>query len=256
MSNLKDYADGLQQDVVSEMAEHYFGARKNLESMIEVLQEWAEELRFKEGRVLAAAGNLHALLIDEKTVRDFYMSLDIVPACVPPFEESLKATNMDRVPFALTRKGRWTKCVKEAYHGLSKATDTYLNGTYYTDEEGRKRLTVHYIRLKAMVQYVNEEVIRVNEDMSPSEALRYIKNMDPEYVAKEELVNPCMPSEGCALDSDLRFSSIDMDAFGLMELQELPHLIKVEQQIEAFCSDVYPEKRQAVAEILEKIKSA
>ncbi|WP_157054648.1 hypothetical protein [Salidesulfovibrio brasiliensis] len=47
-----------------------------------------------------------------------------------------------------------------------------------------------------------------------------------------------------------------MDAFGLMELQELPHLIKVEQQIEAFCSDVYPEKRQAVAEILEKIKSA
>ncbi|WP_054648110.1 hypothetical protein [Salidesulfovibrio brasiliensis] len=169
MSNLKDYADGLQQDVVSEMAEHYFGARKNLESMIEVLQEWAEELRFKEGRVLAAAGNLHALLIDEKTVRDFYMSLDIVPACVPPFEESLKATNMDRVPFALTRKGRWTKCVKEAYHGLSKATDTYLNGTYYTDEEGRKRLTVHYIRLKAMVQYVNEEVIRVNEDMSPSE---------------------------------------------------------------------------------------
>lgn len=255
MSNIKDYADGLQRDVVSEMAEHYFGARKNLENMVEVVNKWADELRSREEQVIAAAGNLHALLLDAETVRSFYIALDIVPGCVPPFDDKRSVPTMDKVPFALTRRARWIKCVEAAYHRFYKAADAYLNGTYFTDEEGRKRLTIHYVRLKAMTEYVNEEVDKVNEDMAPSEALRYIKNMDPEYVAKENLVNPCLPTDGCSLDGDLKFGRLDFDSFGLMEIQELPHTVKVAPEIKAFCKSVYSGKKEEIGVVLDRIRA-
>lgn len=250
---MKEFADNLQRDVVSEMAEHYFGARKDLERMIEVIDQWVGELKEMEKRVLAAAGRLHHLLLEEEIVREFYIALDILPSCVPPFDSSPPEPVLEKVPFAFTLKGRWTKCVRRAYGELQAEVDEYINGRYYSDKQGRKRLTLHYLRLKAMTEYVNDQVEHINKDMAPSEALRYIRSMDSEHVSKEKLVDPCVPEEGCGIDDQLRFRPFDFDSFGLLEIQDLPHPAKVEKDITEFCSAVYPRRKDEIRALMENL---
>jgi len=253
VSSMKEFADNLQRDVVSEMAEHYFGARRDLEKMIEVIDQWVGELKQMEKRVLAAAGRLHHLLLEDEVVREFYIALDILPSCVPPYDSSPPEPVVEKVPFAFTLKGRWTKCVRQAYAKLQAEVDEYLNGRYFSDEQGRKRLTLHYLRLKAMTEYVNDQVERVNKDLAPSEALRYIRNMDSENLSKEKFVDPCVPEEGCGIDDQLRFRPFDFHSFGLLEIQDLPHPDKVSQDIAAFCDAVYARRKDEIRQLMGKL---
>ena len=58
MTDFKDYADELQQEVVTDMAETYFGARKDIDDMLEVFDKMVGELRRHEPLLSQAAARL------------------------------------------------------------------------------------------------------------------------------------------------------------------------------------------------------
>lgn len=255
MPDFSDFADKLQQEVVTDMAETYFGDRKNLDEMIAAFYSMVEEFRAHGPALWQAAARLHCLLLDRKTARDFYIALDILPSCIP-FSDEVARPFFDSLPFALTPRGRYERCVFRAYSTFQQVADEYLNGRYYTDtnSHGRKRLTLHYIRLKALAEHINEEVGRVNKTLSPSATLRYIKKMDPDQVERENVMGEACLIDGCELDTDLRFAPIDFDALKLPVVQDLPRLDAVKPAIRQFCKEIYPTRKNDIIKAMASLR--
>lgn len=257
MSNLKDFADNLQHEVVTDMAESYFGDRKNLEDMIEAFHQLVQDFREEAHKLSEAAGELHHLLLDRQNARDFYISLDIVPSCIP-FPEGESSQSQVSPPFALTVAGRYEKSVCRAYDRLQRTADEYLNGRYYNDPDhsGRKRLTVHYLRLRALAEYINGEVERVNKNVSTTGALRFVKRMDPEQAEREDMIGSACLLEGCDLDEEMKFSPIDFDELKLPVVQDLPRLSMVKRAIKQFCKESYVDRKHEIKEVIESMRKA
>lgn len=254
MVDFSDFADKLQQDVVTDMAEAYFGDRKELEEMIDAFHRMVEEFREKGPALYQAAARLHTLLLDRATARAFYIALDIVPSCIPVSDVSARPF-FESLPMAFTVLGRYERCVSRAYAILRDVADEYLNGRYYTDSDadGRKRLTVHYIRLKALAEYINDKVDKVNRTMSPSETLRYVKKMDVEQSDRERLIGDACLVDGCSLDVDLKFQPIDFEGLKLPLIQDLPRLDQVKPAIREFCRSIYPDRKQDMKDAMNRL---
>lgn len=255
MSDLKDFADKLQQEVVTDMAESYFGDRKNLEDMQKAFSVMVEEFRSSGPALAQAAARLHRLLLDRQTARDFYISLDILPSCIP-FSDEVPRPFFDKLPFAFTGLGRYEKCVFRAYSVFQKVADEYVNGRYFNDPDnpGRKRLTLHYLRLKALAEYINEEVVRVNENMTPSGALRYVKRMDIGQAEREDMIGAACLLDGCELDEDLKFKPVDFESLQLPVVQELPRLSDVKFAISTFCKTIYPSRKEDIERAMASLR--
>ncbi|WP_147821488.1 hypothetical protein [Salidesulfovibrio onnuriiensis] len=254
MSRFDEFADSLRAEVVSEMAETYFGARKNIDDMTEVLEQWARELRIWIPRLERAADKLHVLLLDERTMHDFYVALDVLPSCVPFPAGGERANLFDKLPFAFTARGRYAKCVLKAYWEFQRLVDEYLNGRYSSqpDEGGRKRLSVHYIRFKEMFEYVNKQIEKVNARMATGDTLRYLKQMDPEYTEKERVLEACV-GESCALNVEAEYKPMELAGFELPEIQELPPVGRVRDEIKAFCRGVWERRGKEIQRLLSEI---
>lgn len=257
MIDFSEFANQLQQEVVTEMAENYFGARKDIDDMIEAYNGMVLDLREVVPMLSQAAARLHHLLLDHDTAKSFYIALDIVPSCIP-FSEETARPFFDSLPFAFTGAGKYEKCVCRAYGMFQQAADIYLNGQYFEDPEhkGKKRLTVHYLRLKALAEHINDKIKQVNEQTSPSSTLRYVKAMDPEQVEREKMIGEGCLQNGCSLDNDLKFSPIDFSGLGLPIVQDLPPLRKVREGIIVFCRELYSRRagdiRQAMHDLIER----
>lgn len=247
MVDFKEFADKLQHEVMTEMAESYFGDRKNLDNMITAFHETLEKFRLHCPKLSQAAARLHHLLLDRETARDFYIALDIVPSCIP-FTDERARPFFDSQPFAFTRYGKYERCVFRAYKLFQGVADEYLNGQYFDDPDrkGRKRLSIHYIRLKALAEFINEEIRRLDNVMSPSGLLRYVKSMDPIQTEREKIMGDACLIEGCTLDTDLRFTPIDFEGLELPIVQDLPAFTMVKPAIRQFCKGIYPSRKQDI----------
>jgi len=247
MADYRDFADKLQQDVVADMAEAYFGDRKELDDMIEAFHHMVGKLQESGPTLYQAAARLHTLLLDRQTARDFYIALDILPSCIPFSDEPVRPF-FDSLPFSLTRLGRYERCVCRAYAQLQSVADEYLNGRYFNDpeESGRKRLTVHYIRLKAIAEHINEKIDKVNRTMSPNETLRYVKKMNIEQAERESLIGEACLMDGCGLDLDLKFELLEFEKMDLPVVQDLPRLEAVKPAIKVFCKSIYQVRKQDI----------
>ncbi|QJB57763.1 hypothetical protein [Pseudodesulfovibrio sp. zrk46] len=247
MTDFRDIADQLQQEVVTDMAETYFGTRRELDDKIRGFELMVDEFRGLVPRLSQAAARLNLLLLDAPTARDFYIALDIVPSCIPVPSEYVRPF-FDKLPWAFTGGGRYARCVCRAYDLLQKAADDYLNGHYYPDPDvpGRKRLTVHYLRLRALAEHINDEVERVNTELSPSSTLRYVKRMDTEQSEREDVIGLACLTDGCGLDNDLKFDGIDFNGLNLPVVQDLPRISSVKEAIKDFCKEIYPARKQDI----------
>lgn len=250
MSMLKDFADSLHEEVITEMAQTYFGERKNVDDMIVALHGWVVELKKMERDLAASAGRLHYLLVNRDLARQFYIALDVVPHCIPLSFMTPPKPLFINYPFGLTSRMRYTNYVLEAYHLFERDVDRYINGEYYTEPGSkRKRLTIHYLRVKALCEYVNEAIDKVNTRLSPSATLNYLRAMESDESKIGGLDVACNGKE-CALDRDMRFNPIEFSSLGLREIQELPQASKVRGAIKDYCRWLWKEHRDKVLQTL------
>lgn len=253
MADFKEYADQLQNEVVSEMAESYFGERRRLDDLMADFESMTGTLREQVPGVERAALRLHHLLLGSEP--SFYLALEVDPACVP-FGHDAPVPLFPRLPMALTRAGRYVRCVRISYDLLQRAAHDYLHGHYYVrdGDKGRKQLTVNYLGLRQFAAMIDAEVIRVNRNRTPTGTLRYVKDMDPASAERERIIGDVSYVDGEGLDKALRFVPVGFDELGLPEVQELPPLREVGSEIGRMCRALYrqrpDEARAAMADLL------
>lgn len=258
MSFFDDFADGLEQEVLSEVAEGFFGPRKRLDEMIEGLEYLLRQFRELEKWLGYRAELLHYLLMGREKVKSFYEHIGVDPARIPFDFFCPNKSALPRLPWALTSRSRYTKLVLSAYADFRQAADDYMHGRYYNDpkQKGRKRLTIHYDRIIKIVQGINQAVDKVNSEISPSCLLEYVKSFDADMVEKEKIAGGTYQGDHCTLDGDLCYDPVDLEVLELKEMPELPALEEAESRIRKFCFELYSENKVQVGKLLLEIKNA
>ncbi|MEZ7195540.1 hypothetical protein [Pseudodesulfovibrio karagichevae] len=255
MSDISDYADQLQADVISDMAESFFGDRKELDNALEAFAAMVEEFLPVIENLFRAAATLRLLLLDEATADAFCAELGLESCRIPPSEGAPILVHQS-LPFALTGKGRYVHCVEAAYRGLFDALRDYIHGRCYNDPKrpGRKRMTMHYKRLEEIADIINEKIHKANNDRSVSSVLREMKNMNPEQMEREDLLGDVCYRRGEGFDSDMCFMPIDFDGYHFPEVVELPPLNEVEPALKRFCKRVYAERPDDVRKAVDTFR--
>ncbi len=241
-----DFINPFVQEVLMDTAENFFGARRRLDNMMDLFRSYVEALRKKEAYVAGRAGILNYLLLDAKGAYDFCKTINATPSLLMENELSCEILP-DEIPFALTAKGEFVCFVRHAYDELQKACDEHMNGE--PDESpvlrGMEKNEVYHKLLVKMCHLINENVQRVNTDMSPLSVLQFAKRLDIETQNKE-YVTGGMTFDGSGINEKLAYQPIDFDSLGLKEYPELPPPDQVASKITAFCKKNYPENRKEI----------
>ncbi|MBW2100077.1 MAG: hypothetical protein JRG68_04815 [Deltaproteobacteria bacterium] len=255
MSSHKNFSDSMAEEVLTDMADTFFGARKELENTIKAFQSLAETLREKETEVDAGAGFLNHLLLYGKAGTDFYTSIKVDTPSTLLESKIPDRTLLPKVPFAITSKGKFIKLVLRAYDTLQKVCNEYINGKYYTDpEEKVKRLTVHYKQLIIMCKIINEDIQTINRNLTPACVLEFAKGLDYETREKERITGGTLDAYACSIQEKLEYKPIDFDSLHLKKYPKLPKKETVISEIKSFCRNLYNKNKADIDKLISDLE--
>jgi hypothetical protein len=255
MSSHKNFSDSMAEEVLTDMADTFFGARKELEHTIKAFQSLVETLREKETEVDAGAGFLNHLLLYGRAGSDFYTSIKVDTPSILLESKIPDQTLLPKVPFALTSKGKFIKLVLRAYDALQEACDEYINGKYYKDpEEEVKRVTVHYKQIKIMCEIINEDIQKINRNLNPACVLEYAKGLDYETREKERITGGTLDGYTCSIQEKLEYKPIDFDSLHLKEYPALPKKDSVISEIRSFCKKIYSKNKADIDKLISDLE--
>jgi hypothetical protein len=254
---MTDYDSPLTDEILSDVAQTFFGARKKLDDMIEILDRFVDTLRQKAEAVQQRAGLLHFLLVSEERVQHFYAALGVddpgdLSGCSPP--EPLPRL---WIPFALTGRGRFAATVADRYRRLAKACREYRcsSANPLAEAESPVDACVDARLVEALRELVNEKIHLVNAESSPSVVLQYAKGFDAKG-EKRSSVAGATAGEYAGMDQKYLYRPIPAERMGLKQFPDLPRLERCRTQIRRFCRAIYPQIEDEARTRLALLKNA
>jgi hypothetical protein len=232
-------------EVLSEAAENFFGARRDVDAMIEMVGRYAEKLKLQQQQVEARAALINYLLLDGAASKRFFSHLEIDPAPFAGVAPSV-AVWYGPLPFALTAKGRYIKVIGQVYEELAHACHVYMHGRPKVRK--KDETSVHYTLLADMVDLINKEIKRVNDSLSPCQSLQFARDFSGQAEVSSTGVPDCRYVH--CLEEKLCFQTLDIRGFHLAVYPDLPPLTVVESRIRAFTQSLFPDHRRQIAHIL------
>ncbi len=254
---MSDYDSPLTGEVLSDVAQTFFGSRRKLDDMIDILRRYADTLAEKGELVQRQAGLLHFLLVEESIVARFYEAIGVddpgeLAGCRPPDPIPRR-----RIPFALTARGRFVKTVTACYRRLEKTCREYRcsSANPLVDAESAEDACVDVRLVQAMWELINDKIRQINEESSPSSVLQYAKGFDARG-EKRSAVAGATAGEYAGMDQKYGYRPIPVEQLRLKRFPELPVPERCLGRIERFCAQVYPQIADKVHLRLLRLKEA
>lgn len=252
----EEMVSALQDEVLSEMAETFFSARKAVDDETELFRSREDDLRRAGQRALCHAGWLADLLTGPDMAEQLWRALG-VPVDFMRLPVGTDACPHRDLPFAWTRGGLYEKLLQEVYEDTWRAFDDYINGAA-SPVPGRpgKVRRLGYRRYRQWAAEINQLVDKANRDHSPSCVLGMARSLDVEGQEKLRVAGSGMEGYACALDATLALPRLDEGLPGLPELPELPPPDAAARTLRAFARRVWRERRDRAAEALARVEHA
>lgn len=252
----EEMVSALQDEVLSEMAETFFSARKAVDEEMDLFRSREEELRRAAHRALCHAGWLADLLTGTDMAEQLWHALG-VPADFMHLAGGTDACPHRDVPFAWTRSGRYEKLLLEVYEDVWRAFDDYVNGAAATvpGKPGKVR-KLGYRRYRLWATEINRMVAKANSDHSPSCVLGMARALDVEGQEKLKVAGSGMEGYSCALDASLALPRLDEGVPQLPDLPELPPPAVAARSLRALARRIWRERRDRAAEALARVEQA
>ncbi|HEU6436370.1 MAG TPA: hypothetical protein VE028_02890 [Nitratidesulfovibrio sp.] len=252
----EEMVSALQDEVLSEMAETFFSARKAVDEEIELYRSREEELRRAAQRALCHADWLADLLAGPDMAEQMWRALGVHVDFMRLTDGGGRCPHRD-MPFAWTRRGLYEKLLLEVYADVWRAFDDYINGAAATvpGRPGKVR-KLGRRRYSQWAAEINRMVDKANRDHSPSCVLGMARALDVEGQEKLRVAGSGMQGYSCALDATLALPRLDENVPELPDLPELPPPDVAERTLRAFARRVWRERRKQAAEALARVESA
>lgn len=255
MDRYKTLAAALEQEVLTEMAGTFFGARKGLEDMIEAFLHQAEELRTQAGKVFARVFFLRRLVLGVEGEASFFAALGLRndPFAEAQGQSGSRSWRPESLPFALLPSTRYAKALALAYAEVQHACEVYMAGEYEDDPErkGRKRMCLHHRMLERLCVRLNERIDKLNSDMPASGVLQYARNISTVEAPGQGSITNALGAE--SLDKGLQFEHIDFAALKLWRAPELPKPDACAEGLRAFAAAHYAANAERIRKVLAEV---
>jgi hypothetical protein len=253
MKPSNDLGDILVEEVMCDMAETFFGSRVEIDEMLELFEEYVEELKKKSEGVSLRAGLLNSLLMDSNTMRKFYSHLNLDPETLLKKNIYSEKVLPEKMPISITDKSEFTKLFLFAYEALQKACSAYDHDDLL--EEDDKNQPINYALLVNMSRVINEKIKKVNERSTVC-TLQYARQFKSETLEKEHVVGAGFSETGCeGIDRNMKFRPLKFDSYKIEKYPELPKIETVKSKISAFAKKVFTGNPKAAKKVLSDIRS-
>lgn len=261
MTDFNSLSSSLQGEVMVDIANGFFGARKAIDDERELFERTESDIRLAEQRALNTCAQLKALLTSERDVEELLRILGVPVEFMHRVEFTDPWLSMS-LPFALTAEGRYKKCVLETYDKMHTAFEFFLHGaTYKKNTLEKYGRTTGYYRYMEWCDELNTRILKVNRDHAPTQVLSVVRGMDVDKVAKQRAVGAVNSEIGCVPGEDMCLLLLPKEELEEMQLPELPALEDalykghtVAAVIKKYASEVFKRDRKHIEEILELLK--
>ncbi len=248
-----DFGTALLEEVFTDMAENFFGARKQLENMMELFDTFVEGCRKKEKDVIVKAGFFNHLILNQLGIRIFYES---IRTDLPPLLSECRFTENilpEHLPFSLTAKGEYTNTVLWAYNALQEACHEYMYGKYHY-EDGREIAMPNYRLVEEMCAQINESVCKVNSNMPPGAVLECVRKFTTDSEVNACIAGAAFTEAESKINEKLAFHQIDFNALNLVIYPDLPEEKDISSQIVSFCRKYYSDHKAEIDKMISGLK--
>ena len=257
MTSHDGFSESLADEVLTDMANNFFGDRVGLEENIRQLHNTADLLRKKETMVLERAAFLNYLMLTPQAARSIYRAAGIDTDAFAIKGDVAENALPHDIPSALTRKGEYAKFVLCAYQALENACWNYIGGGRkgLPREQRSKGGDADYRLLKSMNVLINEEIDRINHRCLPSQVLQTAKKFDQTTRAKENITGGgTYYGDECSLNENLAFKHIEFSSLDVKEFPEMPALEEVRDSIVREAKVNYAQNKARVNDMLGYVK--
>lgn len=253
MGHQSDFNTALLGEVFTDMAENFFGARKQLEDMMELFDTYVRGCKENSKDVVVKAGFLNHLLPGKQGAQKFYQTIKADSALILSENEFSENILPESIPFALTAKGEYTHIVLWAYNALERACHRYLNGEYLY-EGGKEKVVPHYRLIQQMCEMINERVRHVNANMPPGDVLQCVRKFTQDSEDSGCIAGAEYSDFDCRINEKLCYRPIKFDSLNLIEYPVLPPEREVAPKITSFCKEYYSAHKEEINKRLADLK--
>jgi hypothetical protein len=237
-----DIAAALAYQVKKEIAENYFGTRRELEEEREDLIRQADRIQkawVEEVQVLLAL--IGELLLDPETVKSFLALLgrERLPLGVPELPERAFCKAMEACPlsFALTSQAKYQALIAHWY-GLAWE---------------RSQPVLEKVRaLENKVRLHNEDLAKFSLAYSLQEILAFIKAIEGSSALKGVLGENADPRAVPELEKKLMLKSLDPSGLGLNEVKPLPTLSQIRESLRSLVIQAFRRNQEQIKSCLKR----
>ncbi len=252
-----DVADALSDEVLTEMAESFFGERIHLDNLLALLEEYVETLHRKAAHIEDHARFLNRLLLEEKHMAHFYEAIGMATIPFPKDAAFSEERLPERVPRALTARGEYLKLVSRAYETLQKSVEDYMNGNQNTGESRRTEdEDAYYSLVRSMVALINAEIRKVNKNRSPGDVLQSAHRFRSNDTDKAIITGgDSFYGDSSSFSRSLYYDPVDFDTLKLRRFPVPPPHSRVNSRIENFCTRLYYRNEGKVKSLIDRLKA-
>jgi hypothetical protein len=253
MSLTDEFSDALAEEVLSDVAATFFGARRNLDAAIELFEGYVQALKKKGDSVSARLRFLNHLLLEDAEREAFFRAMHVQCA------EAMRASGVcgkalpEKAPAALSARGCYVKLVSRSYRALFKDWCDYVGESPEPPRNcpsAQAPVDVSYRLVENMSRMVNEMIRKVNTGMSMTGVLQYAKRLQPDLLEKEALTGGGLGAPVQLRPPASPYRPIVMETLGLVQYPVFPAPEKINERLTAFCESLYSRHKSAVKTML------
>lgn len=248
-----EMVDALDEEVLSELACSFFGARCSIDDEVELFEARAADLELAGQRVTSLLALLNEAFIEPHHAQRFWAAIN-VPESFVALASGQRVSHYHAVPWALTLCRRYVKFLERLYASLVLAVERYRSGTDYqrTDGMGRSRL-VGWDGYQKWAEELNARIDAVNANQSPSAVLGFARGLDMSGAEKARVVGAAINGYSDAIDDNLNLHHVDGSAAGLGPVQPLPSPDAVRSVIRSEGRAICAAERRRVMALLDRL---
>jgi hypothetical protein len=223
-----DIIAALTQEVKEEVIENYLYDRRLIEEQVKYVNELAEQTAELEEKCCEHLTRIYDALTEPEFIDEFTKTLELKG---PPCWEWFGRDSRDRRHLGsvkargLTQRARFKKLLLESYRGLFTWHSQYKEA---------------YEDLQEECKAVNHNMKKFEDDYDLLTLLRFLKDMDVEFMEKKHwLSDNFTPEEMASIETSLSFRPIRMERFKLNPPPNFPKPKTVQKELNALADCVY-----------------
>lgn len=233
----------LLNELLTEVADSFFSARKAVDEMRAILDTHIMGLKIKENAIRRQLDFLTYLLVDSPTAADFFRMLGVKAESLRTGPCAAVDLPSCAIPFGWRRRSKYVKLVKRCYAELHLLLNDYQHGTCPHPSRATETRPAYPATdcklVLELAKLINAKIMELNCNMTPSGTLQFVKQFDARSQLNDFVAGANAADYTLSIDAKLKLDPIDLKSLPLVEFPALPAPDRVALRIESYCRKIF-----------------